>query len=173
MVRKILDAKDPYLRQVSKPVGAIDKKVEGLIRDLKDTLRIQKDPEGVGLAAPQIGKNVRIFYISHKGVSEIFINPEIVSLGPLRKDPEKEKIMEGCLSLPHYYGPLERAGSVTLKYRDEEGNKKIKTIKGFLAQIIQHEVDHLNGVLFVDRILEQKKKLYKLIDEEEWEEVEI
>ena len=97
MVRKILDAKDPYLRQVSKPVGAIDKKVEGLIRDLKDTLRIQKDPEGVGLAAPQIGKNVRIFYISHKGVSEIFINPEIVSLGPLRKDPEKEKIMVAAI----------------------------------------------------------------------------
>jgi len=83
MVRKILDAKDPYLRQVSKPVGAIDKKVEGLIRDLKDTLRIQKDPEGVGLAAPQIGKNVRIFYISHKGVSEILGN-----------ETERKQIME-------------------------------------------------------------------------------
>ncbi|OGM15285.1 peptide deformylase [Candidatus Woesebacteria bacterium RBG_19FT_COMBO_42_9] len=173
MVRKILEAKDPFLRQVAKPVGAIDKKIKDVVKDLKDTLNVQKDPEGVGLAAPQIGKSLRIFYISHKEASEIFINPEITSRGPIRKSPEKGKIMEGCLSLPNYYGPLERSGSVTVNYRSEEGAQKTKTIKGFLAQIIQHEVDHLNGVLFVDRLLEQKKKLYKLASDDEWEEVDI
>jgi peptide deformylase len=174
MVRKILEAKDPFLRQVAKPVGTLDKKVMDIVKDLKDTLIIQKDPEGVGLAAPQIGKSLRIFYVNHKGASEVFINPEIISTTPpAKKSPEKEKIMEGCLSLPHYYGPLIRGSSVTLKYMGEDGVKKVKTIRGFLAQIIQHEVDHLNGVLFVDRLLEQKKKLYKLVDEEEWEEVDI
>jgi len=173
MVRKILEAKDPFLRQVSKPVRTLDKKVKEIIKDLKDTLSIQKDPEGVGLAAPQIGKGVRIFYINHKDYSEIFINPVVLSQGPIRKTEAKNKLMEGCLSLPHYYGPLTRASSVTLKYLNEDGIDKVKTIRGFLAQIIQHEVDHLNGVLFVDRLLEQKKKLYKLEADEEWEEVDI
>lgn len=173
MVRKILAAKDPFLRQMAKPVGIIDKKVRDIILDLRNTLAVQKDPEGVGLAAPQIGKGLRIFYIKHKGFSGVFINPEIVSQGPIVKNPSKEKIMEGCLSLPHYYGPLVRAASIKLKYRNEEGIENIEEVTGFAAQIVQHEVDHLNGVLFVDRILEQKKKLYKLVDEEDWEEVDI
>ena len=173
MVKKILPAKDPFLRQVAKPVTSIDKKIKGVIADLKDTLSVQNDPEGVGLAAPQIGKSLRMFYIKHKGISSVFINPEILFFGPLLKNTAKEKIMEGCLSLPHFYGPLVRAGKIKLKYLNEEGQETIQEIAGFPAQIVQHEVDHLNGVLFVDRILEQKKKLYKLEGDEEWEEVDL
>ena len=173
MVRKILKASDPFFRLKAKPVQSIDKKIQEIIRDLKDTLIIQKDPEGVGLAAPQIGKGLRIFYINHKKTSEVFINPEVLSEGPVMQNPQKEKIMEGCLSLPHYYGPLVRASSVKVKYLDETGNEKIKEIKGFLAQIVEHEVDHLDGILFVDRLLAQKKRLFKLISEEDWEEVDI
>ncbi len=80
--------------------------------------------------------------------------------------------MEGCLSLPHYYSPIKRAGKVTLKYLNPEGQEKIGDFTGIEAQIVQHEVDHLNGRLFVDVILEQKKPLYEYIDGE-WEEVEI
>jgi len=173
MVKKILKASDPFLRQKAKPVKVIDKKIQDIIKDLKDTLLIQKDPEGVGLAAPQIGKSLRIFYINHKATSEVFINPQILTEGPIIPSPQKEKIMEGCLSLPHYYGPLVRASSVKIKYLDENGIKKVREIKGFLAQIILHEVDHLNGILFIDRLLAQKKKLFKLISEEDWEEVDI
>jgi len=173
MVRKILKASDPFLRQKAKPVQSVDKKILEIIKDLRDTLLIQKDPEGVGLAAPQIGKSLRIFYINHKETSEVFINPKILTEGPIIQNPQKEKIMEGCLSLPYYYGPLVRASSVKVKYLDESGNEKVREIKGFLAQIIQHEVDHLNGILFVDRLLAQKKKLFKLASNDDWEEVDI
>jgi len=175
MVRKILPAKDPFLRQVAKPVAIIDKKILEVIKDLKDTLAVQKDPEGVGLAAPQIGKNLRIFYLSYKGRSEVFINPEILYKAPekLISEEENEKIMEGCLSLPYYYGSLLRSPEVKLKYTNESGLEKIRKISGFPAQIVQHEVDHLNGVLFVDKLLEQKKKLFKISNDEDWEEVDL
>lgn len=178
MIRKIVPSTDPNLRKTSKPVGNIDKKIRNLIQDLKDTLEIQKEPEGVGLAAPQIGKNIRIFYAKYKGFRRIIINPEIVKIDqkpkkkPTQHNEDKE-ILEGCLSLPNYYGPLKRAESVTVKYLDEEGEDKIETFTGFHAQIVLHEIDHLNGVLFVDHLLEQKRKLYKLDKNDEWEEVEL
>ena len=80
--------------------------------------------------------------------------------------------MEGCLSLPHYYGPLLRPDKVKAKYLNEKGDTVTETFHGFEAQIIQHEVDHLVGILFVDRLLEQKKPLFELVDDE-WQEVEI
>jgi len=175
MVRKILPAKDPFLRLTAKPVVALDKKVFEIIKDLKDTLAVQKDPEGVGLAAPQIGKNIRIFYLSHKGKSEVFINPEILYKAPGKviSEKENEKIMEGCLSLPYYYGSLLRSPEVKVKYMNESGLVKIRKITGFPAQIVQHEVDHLNGILFVDKLLKQKRKLYKINADEDWEEVDL
>lgn len=173
MVRKILSSRDPLLRRRSKEVPRVDKKIISLIKDLKDTLRIQKDPEGVGLAAPQIGKAFRVFVMVDSGEIRAVINPEVITISQ-RKDSGKRNntIMEGCLSLPHFYGPLKRAKSLTLKYLDEEGKQKTEDFVGFTAQIVQHEIDHLNGVIFVDRLLEQKKPLYRLVDDE-WEEVEI
>ncbi len=182
MVKKIVNVKDPRLRQKSKPVRKIDKKILKLIQDLKDTIKVQKDPEGVGLAAPQIGKNVRIFLVRYGDDKQIFINPKIISLGPSKKKEKKvakgkkkkskPKIMEGCLSLPHYYGPITRSQKLKLSYTTEKGKQVTKTFEGFMAQIIQHEIDHLNGVLFVDKLLEQKKPLYELVGDE-WEKVEI
>jgi peptide deformylase len=180
MIRKILRSGDPILRRVSKPVQKIDKKITSLIADLKDTLTAQKDPEGVGLAAPQIGKNLRIFVMLDNKKIRAIINPEIlktekvatVKSGQPKSGVKKGDIMEGCLSLPNYYGPLKRDASVELKYLGEDGSEHIETFTDFSAQIVRHEVDHLNGVLFVDRLLEQKKSLYKL-DRDEWEKVEI
>lgn len=179
MIRKILEATNPKLREKSKPVKKIDKKVQSLISDLKETLVVQKDPEGIGLAAPQIGKNVRVFVMKPGKVITTFINPKIIKIqksttvkarGRARK--KEKRIMEGCLSLPHYYGPITRAKKVVLEYTDEKGNRQIKTFEGIEAQIVLHEIDHLDGILFVDRLLEQKKPLYEYKDGE-WEQVEL
>lgn len=177
MVQKIVQSGDKKLRIPSKPVIKFDKKIINLVQDLKDTLEIQKDPEGVGLAAPQIGVNLRAFAVSYKNLKRIVINPEIIEIKKRsssgKSKQSKNEILEGCLSLPHYYGPLKREALVKLKYKDEKGKEIIEQFSGFNAQIILHEIDHLNGIMFVDRLLEQKEKLYKLDEDDEWEEVEI
>ena len=173
MVLKFVDIKSPVLRSKAKKVEKIDKKVKDFISDMKDTLDAQSDPEGVGLAAPQIGKSLQIFIINHKGHNDVVINPEIVNIEEFNASKKvKTKLLEGCLSLPHYYGPLRRSKEITIKFLDENGKEVNKTYKNFLAQIVQHELDHLNGVLFIDRILEQKAKLYKFSNDD-WEEVEL
>lgn len=176
MIRKILLSNDPVLRRKSKPVGKIDKKVKDLVKDLKDTLAVQKDPEGVGLAAPQIGKNLRIFAAKYKGFERVVINPEIVKIEnkpqSVKSKQSKKEILEGCLSLPYYYGPLKRAPKITIKYLDENGKSVTETFDGFHAQIMMHEIDHLEGVLFIDHLLSEGKPLYK-IEGDEWEEVEL
>ncbi len=177
MANKIVTVKNPVLRQVAKPVTKVDKKILELIREMNATLIVQKDPEGVGLAAPQIGKSLRIFVVNYKDLKRVIINPEVVEVSKTQKiNKEKKKsskdILEGCLSLPHYYGPIKRADKIKIEYMDEKGTKQTEEFVGFNAQIIQHEIDHLNGILFVDKILEQKAPLYKF-DGDEWEEVEI
>lgn len=185
MIQKIVQSGDPILRLTCKPVTQIDKKIKSVITDLKDTLSVQTDPEGVGLAAPQIGKNLRIFAVNYKKLQRVVINPEILKLTPLvmeskkkinnstSEDDHEHEILEGCLSLPYYYGPLKREPYVKIKYLNETGAEVIEEFKGFNAQIIMHEIDHLNGVLFIDHLLKQNKKLFRLGEDDEWEEVEI
>ena len=184
MIRKILQSGDPILRTKSKPVKTVDKKVIGIIKDLKDTLAVQKEPEGVGLAAPQIGKNLQIFWANFKSFRRLVINPEIMkiekqphsapstTLKASQNKKSKKEILEGCLSLPYYYGPLKRAPKITIRYLNEKAEKITETFEDFNAQIIMHEIDHLNGVLFVDHLLKEKKPLYK-VEGDEWEEVEL
>ena len=195
-IYKILKAGNPTLRQQSKPIAKFDRKIEKLIADLEETLKVQKDPVGVGLAAPQVGKLIRLFLAKIGPNSVIFINPEITWASKATNDPpkkpktrklktndqetEKEYLMEGCLSLPHYYGPVQRQAEVKVTY---ETPKKIKngkwkmenmtkSYKGLSAQIVQHEVDHLNGTLFIDRLFAQNRKLYEQKGKE-WIEVEL
>ena len=174
MIRQVLKTTEPRLRDKSKPVKKIDKKIKLLVRDLKNTLSAQSNPEGIGLAAPQIGKYLKVFIIKPAKDIKTIINPKIVEISAKKfsKKKKKEKIMEGCLSLPHFYGPLKRPPKIKIEYLDEDGNKKIDTFEGLEAQIIQHEIDHLEGVLFIDRLLEQKEKLYEYVDGE-WEEVDL
>lgn len=177
MIRKILLSSDPNLRQKSKAVTKVDKKILKLIQDLKETLSIQKEPEGVGLAAPQIGKNMRVFVTNYKGFERVVINPEVIKIDKSqvvshKSKASKKEILEGCLSLPYYYGPLKRAAKITVKYLNEKGEKVTETFEGFNAQIIMHEIDHLEGILFVDHLLKEKKPLYK-VKGDEWEEVEL
>jgi len=175
MIRKILGTKDPKISQICKEVKTIDKKVLSISEDLKETLKAQKEPEGVGLAAPQIGENLRIFAMNDNGKIRVIVNPEIIEISKEKekKTRQQEKeIMEGCLSLPNYYGPLKRASKIKIKYLDLDGTKKEEEFKGFSAQIVQHEIDHLNGIVFVTRLLEQKQPLYKL-EKDEWVEIEL
>ena len=183
MIRPIVKAGVETLRKPSKPVGFANKKIADLIADMEETLSVQKDPEGVGLAAPQIGKNLRLFIMKPTKKSPIttVINPEIVSLSKEKEVFVKRKgVMEGCLSLPHYYGPLTRNKSVTINYQvlaAQNGSYSLQAKSGtftdFEAQVVLHEIDHLNGVLFVDRLLEANKPLYELTKDGEWIEVEL
>ena len=176
MIQKVLRSGNPKLREISKGVVKIDSKILEVIRDLKETLAVQKDPEGVGLAAPQIGKNLRIFVANYKKLNRVVINPEILEsksqITNHQSPKSRQEILEGCLSLPNYYGPLKRVNSIKIKYLNEEGKEIIEIFKDFDAQIIMHEIDHLNGILFLDRLLEQKQPLYKL-EKDKWEEVEL
>lgn len=176
MVKKILKSGDPVLRKKSAKVERVDKKILGLISDMEDTLNSQKEPEGVGLAAPQIGKNLQIFLANYKNFHRIVINPKILEIGKpkikSKTDDQKHEVLEGCLSLPHYYGPLKRADYVKVQYLDQNGKVITEKFTGFNAQIVLHEIDHLNGKLFIDRLLEQGKPLYK-VEGEKWEEVEL
>lgn len=197
-IQKILPVQDPILRKNSKSIRTGDKKLKKLITDLADTLVAQKNPVGVGLAAPQIGKPQKVFIVKSGKKVIPFINPEIISKSKTTNDPPQassenpktttsskevsepehhhEYVMEGCLSLPHYYGPVQRSARIKVKYQTaQEPNNLITKTQSFVglpAQIIQHEVDHLNGALFVDRLLEQERKLFR-IEDGEWKEVEL
>lgn len=179
---KIITAPNPILSGNSNPVTKIDKSILNLIKEMQATLLAAKDPEGVGLAAPQVGKSLQIFLAkpSNKSDFMVFINPEIIeqsSKVDYVKRPKKDasekasKKLEGCLSLPSIWGPVLRSSSITLSYLDEHGKSHKKKFSNFLATIIQHEVDHLNGILFPKRVLEQKGTLYKSHKDEKNEDV--
>lgn len=206
---KIVQAPNTVLSTVAKPVNKIDKSIQDLLKDMEQALLAASDPEGVGLAAPQIGKSMQIFIVKENPEAElkVFINPKIESFKdkPIKKKPvekedakvpidiEEKKLseaksasgggkekgvqLEGCLSLQDIWGVVKRHDEITLAYEDEKGAKHKKTFDGFLSIIIQHETDHLNGILFPKRVLEQKTKLYKSVKnkkgETEFEEMEI
>src|SRR5216683_7689694 len=195
---KIVQAPDQVLSQMANPVETIDKAIKKLLREMEQTLTAQTDPEGVGLAAPQVGESLQLFIVKQDPDAPLmtFINPEIEKtfekLGTkateirqskqATKAKKKAKIdkgvqLEGCLSLKDVWGVVKRPYGVVLSYQDETGKKHKKTFDGFLATIIQHEVDHLKGVLFPKRVLEQKNPLYHSIKnakgEIEFEEIEI
>lgn len=149
--RTILRGKrDSVLRALSKKVkdfGAL----EELISDMHETLAGTEN--GIGLAAPQVGENVRLFVISPDFAEEtdghlVFINPEITQVS--RRVTEEE---EGCLSLPETWDIVARPSKVTIKAQDESGGKFKVTAKGLLARLFQHEVDHLQGTLFIDHVI--------------------
>ncbi len=149
---------DPVLRQKSKRVRIIDGSVQKLISNMWETLHAE--PGRVGLAAPQIGVPLRVIIISIPEEEDIvLINPEIV-----RRTGER-LIDEGCLSIPGYIGQIKRAVSVKVKGRDQDGKEIRIKADELLAQALQHEIDHLNGVLYID-YLESMDELRKVEPEE-------
>ncbi|TET18058.1 MAG: peptide deformylase [Dehalococcoidia bacterium] len=144
---------DPVLRQKAKRVPNIDSSIQQLIDDMVETMR---QANGVGLAAPQVGVPLRVVVLQMPGEEPIaIINPEIV------KRAGEREVTEGCLSLPGYAGEIKRSASVTVKGRDRQGKTIRIKATGLMAQTLEHELDHLNGILYIDHI-ERRDKLHKI-----------
>jgi peptide deformylase len=161
---KIITAPNVVLSTKAKPVAKVDKDILVLIKQMEEALNFATDPIGVGLAAPQVNKGLAIFIAkpTDKAKIQVFINPEITKIEETTgKKKSKSKKLEGCLSLKDIWGEVERANAVWLEYMDETGKQHHKKFAGFVATIVQHEVDHLNGILFPKRVLEQKGILYE------------
>jgi len=155
---KIITVPNPILRQKSKPISKWNEKLLKLIDGMIELLEKQEDPQGAGLSAVQVGKLARIF-VARIGKQILpFANPKIIKFSK-----DKAVFLEGCLSIPDYYGYVERPAEITLKYQNIKGQILVQDFKGIEARIIQHEVDHLNGILFIDKVQLQNQKLFKFV----------
>lgn len=166
---KIVQVPHKVLTSPTKQVDVIDDKIKKLVYDMEETLIAQVDPQGVGLAATQVGYGLALFIMkpSPKSRTEVCINPMILKIeeskhaDDQRQTTEDNKKLEGCLSIPRIWGPVKRPQKVLMEYQDLSGEKHSKWFTGFKATIVQHEVDHLQGILFTQRALEQKTTLYE------------
>jgi len=160
-LRKIVYIPDPVLRKKARKVTDFGPELQTLIDDMVMTMR---EAPGVGLAAPQVDVPLRLIVIEYGDDEDetvppklyVAVNPEIV-----KASSETEVGTEGCLSIPGYVGDVERALEVTVKYQNRRGQPAKLKAQGWLARIFQHEIDHLDGVLFIDRA----QKVWKLEDE--------
>lgn len=145
-IRTIRTEGDEILKKKSKPVEKIDEKILALIKDMQETL---KKYDGVGLAAVQVGilKQVIVIDLGEEGQQYVMINPEIIS------ESGNQIVEEGCLSFPNKFAKIERPDKVKIRAINEKGKTVEITGKGLLAQAICHEIDHLNGKVFIDKII--------------------
>jgi len=172
--QKIITVPNPLLRQKSKVVAHVDKKIKKVIADLIETVKSASEPEGLGLSAIQIGQPARIFVAKTKKDFEVFINPKIIKASKenLSEVLKKERLFfEGCLSVPQVYGFVDRPYQIKLEWQNEKGQKKVKEFKNKLSVCLQHEQDHLDGILFIDRLLKQKGKIYESKKDKKGKEV--
>ena len=148
-VRDIIKMPDPVLRKKALPLERVDDEVRQLAADMLETMY---DAPGIGLAAPQVAVSRRLIVIDIARDEEpknplVMINPEIISLGDELRVHE-----EGCLSIPDIYAEVERPGQCRVRYIDEEGVGQEMDCEGLMATVVQHEIDHLDGVLFIDHL---------------------
>ncbi len=163
MILPIVGYGNPVLRKLAKP---IDKDYQGLNELIENMFETMYNANGIGLAAPQIDLSIRLFVIDADGLKEtypetegfkkVFINPEV-----LEESGEKWTFQEGCLSLPELHEEVSRHSNVLVKYYDQDFNLHEETLTGAKARVFQHEYDHLEGKVFVDRISPLKKTLLK------------
>ncbi|MDX8449549.1 peptide deformylase [Mesorhizobium captivum] len=155
-IKPLIILPDPILRQVSKPVERVDGDLRKLADDMLETMY---DAPGIGLAAIQVGEPRRLLVIDLAKEDEppaphVFINPEI-----LESSDQRSVYEEGCLSIPDYYAEVERPAAVRVKYLDRDGKLQEMQAEGLMATCLQHEIDHLNGVLFIDHISKLKRDM--------------
>jgi peptide deformylase len=156
---QVVQAPDPRLRVKTKPVKKITPAVLQTIKDMVKLTKSFIDPEGVGLASTQVGLSEQYFVLKEKdGTFAAFFNPKILAYSKKTK-----KFFEGCLSIPNYWGEVERPIAVTVSYLTEKGEVIKKKLTGVDAWIFQHEFDHLQGRLYMDLVLEQKSRIYKVV----------
>lgn len=145
-ILKIITHPNPILRKKSKDIDLEEIKKPEFQKLCNDMVLTMKEKDGVGLAAPQIGKNIRIIIVNTKEGTICAINPKIT-----KKSLIKEWDEEGCLSVPETFGKVRRHKNITCCFIDQSGNKTEIDAKGFMARIFQHEIDHLDGILFIDK----------------------
>lgn len=147
-LKEIITIPDPVLRENCSPIEDITSELKTLMQDMLETMY---DAPGVGLAAPQINIPIRLIVMdaAQKEDDEkepiIMINPKILS-----SSDDRSVYEEGCLSIPEYFAEIERPAIVKVGYRDEEGKEQERECEGLLGTVVQHEIDHLDGVLFID-----------------------
>jgi peptide deformylase len=154
-IRPIITIPDPRLKLVSEPVAVVDESIRALVDDMLDTMY---DAPGIGLAAIQIAvpKRVLVMDLAREGEEKqpmVLINPEILSASD-----EMATYDEGCLSIPEYYEEVERPARVRVRFLDRDGKQQEIDADGLLATCVQHEMDHLNGVVFIDHISRLKRE---------------
>lgn len=154
-ILKVLKAPDPQLKIVAKPVNEITDTIRTLIKDMFETMYAE---EGMGLAATQVNVHKRVVVMDlnagcddHEPTPKCYINPEI-----FWSSEEHSIVNEGCLSVPENRAPVDRPARVKIRYLDESGVKHEEEADGMLATCIQHEIDHLNGILFIDHLSKLK-----------------
>lgn len=155
-IKPLIILPDPLLRQVSQPIEQVDSDVLKLADDMLETMY---DAPGIGLAGIQIGvaRRILVVDVSREGEEKtplVIINPEIVA-----STDERSVYEEGCLSIPEYYAEVERPAGVTVKHIGRDGKEHLLEADGLLATCLQHEIDHLNGVLFIDYISRLKRDM--------------
>jgi peptide deformylase len=153
-LRPIIILPDPKLRLISRKVERVDGALKKLMDDMIETMH---DAPGVGLAAIQIAEPIRLVVIDVARKEEppnpqVFVNPEVTW-----SSDERSTYEEGCLSIPEYYAEVERPASIRARYLDHEGKTREILAEGLLATVLQHEIDHLDGVLFIDHISKLKR----------------
>lgn len=160
-VREIRLFGDPVLKTVSEPVGEVDDRIRGLVEDLLDSVRL---PGRAGVAASQIGVNLRAFSYNVDGRIGYILNPVIVELSG-----EPELVDEGCLSVPGLWFPTQRYPFARAKGVDLDGNEVEVSGTGVMAQALQHETDHLDGLLYLDRLDKPaRREAMKQVRESDW-----
>ncbi len=162
-VLPIVTYNDPVLRKKCEPIRENSDELQALISDMFETMY---NSNGVGLAAPQIGRSIQVFVMDADSISEeegeeslgplTLINPEIVEKGE-----EKTKAEEGCLSIPELRDDVVRPDYIKVKFRDRDFNEQILEVRGWASRVIQHELDHLHGVLFIDYLSAFRRRLHK------------
>ena len=163
MIYPIVAYGDPILRKVAEPISADYPKLNEIIQNMFDTMRRSN---GIGLAAPQVGLSIRLFVIDATpyenderdldGFKQVFINAQI-----LEEEGKKWKCSEGCLSIPGIREDVDRNPNITVRYMDENFVEHTESYTGMRARIIQHEYDHIEGILMTDRLTPIKKQLLK------------
>ncbi len=163
MIYPVVAYGDPVLKRVARPIEKDEFDLETLIPNMFQTM---VNAEGVGLAAPQIGKSIRLFIVDttplenpkknpdYKGIKKAFINAEI-----LEESGEEWKYEEGCLSIPNIREEVSRTPVIKIKYLDENWEEHVTILNGINARVVQHEFDHIEGILFTDHISPLKKRL--------------
>ncbi len=157
-LRDVIHFPDPRLKEISKPITLVTDELRELARDMID---VMYDEPGIGLAAPQVGAPVRMFVIDTDwGDDEAEKSPTVVINPEISNREGRITWEEGCLSVPDYTANVDRDAAITLKGEDLDGNAIEERAEGLRAVCIQHEIDHLDGILFIDRISRLKRSLY-------------